>query len=106
MIASSYSQLGWLAPHSAVVKTTPATIVQPITSSNPEEVKTILLSVAAMRQKIDELAAGQDHLTRDVNIQLQAAKQEILDKISAPSSPGPSAPLRRPAPTAQAARPR
>jgi hypothetical protein len=85
MIASSYPQLGWLAPQSAVVKTGAATVVQPITSPDTEEIKTISLSLATLRQRVDELAASQDQITRNVDTKLQAAKQEILDEISEPS---------------------
>ena len=85
LIASSYPQLDWLAPQSAVVKTAPVTIVQPITSPDPEELKTISLSLAALRQRVDEFAASRDQITRDVDTKVQMAKQEILDKISEPS---------------------
>ena len=96
MIASSYPQLGWLAPQSAA-QTAPAMIVPTITSPDPEELKTISLSLAAMRQRVDELAASQDQITRDINTKLQVAKQEILDKISAPSPQLATAPAHKPA---------
>ncbi|MBO0759127.1 MAG: hypothetical protein J2P54_25070 [Bradyrhizobiaceae bacterium] len=95
MIASSYPQLGWLAPQSADVKTTPATIVQP-TSPDPEDLKAISLELTSMRQRIDEIAASQDQIIRDVNAKLQLAKQEILDKISTPSPELATAPSRNP----------
>jgi hypothetical protein len=85
MIASSYPQLGWLASLSAIAQTAPATIAPPVTSSDPEDLETISLSLGAMRQRVDDLAASQDQITRDITTKLQVAKQEILDKIS--SSP-------------------
>jgi len=46
--------------------------------------------LAAVRQKVDQLAAqvaaGQDQIVRDFTAKLQAAEQDILDKISAPRS--------------------
>jgi hypothetical protein len=85
MIASSYPQLGWLASQSVLAKTAPASITQPITSPDTEELKTISLSLVALRQRFDELAASRDQITRDVDSKLQGAKQEILDRISEPS---------------------
>jgi hypothetical protein len=97
-LASSYPQLGWLAPRSAVVNATSATIVQP-TSTDPEQIKAISLSLTSMRQRIDEIAASQEQTIRDVNTKLQLAKQEILDKISAVPSPElATAPSRNPDP--------
>jgi hypothetical protein len=97
MIASSYQQLGWLAPRSADAQTAPATIMPPITSSNPEDSETISLSLAEMRQRVDELAANQDQVIREITTKLQVAKQEILDKMSAPSPQLATAPPRTPA---------
>lgn len=97
MIARSYPQLGWLAPRSAVAQTAPDTIVPPITSSNPEELETISLSLGAMRQRVDELAANQDQIIREITTKLQVAKQEILDKMPAPSPQLATAPPRPPA---------
>jgi hypothetical protein len=94
-IATSYPQLGWLAPRSAVGKTTPATIVQP-TSPDPEEIKAMSLDLTSMRQRIDEIATSQDQIIREVNTKLQVVKQEILDKISVLSPELTVAPSRNP----------
>jgi uncharacterized protein YfkK (UPF0435 family) len=66
----------------------------PITSSNPEEFETISLGLAEMRQRVDELAANQDQIIREITTKLQVAKQEILDKMSAPSPQLATAPPR------------
>jgi hypothetical protein len=50
-----------------------------------------------VRQKVDLLAAGQAQMTRDFTTKLQAAEQEILDKISVPPSQPAAAPVRKPA---------
>jgi hypothetical protein len=96
MIGSSYPQLGWLAAQPAVAQTTPFTAI----SSGPEELKAVSRSLASMSQRVDQLAAVQDQSVRDISAKLQVAKQEILDKILAPSSPAPPAPPRKPAPAA------
>jgi hypothetical protein len=99
IIANSYPQLGWLAPQSAIARTVPDTIVPPATSPDSQEFKAISLDLAALRQKVDQLAASQQQMTRDFTIGLHAAEQEILDKISVlPSQPA-AAPARKPVPT-------
>jgi hypothetical protein len=94
IIAGSYPQLGWLTPRSADAQNAPATIMPPITSSNPEEFETISLGLAEMRQRVDELAANQDQIIREITTKLQVAKQELLDKMSAPSPQLATAPPR------------
>ena len=115
MIANSSPWLGWLAPQAApVAQSAPAD-----PSPDQEQIKAMLFSLAAVRQRVDQvaaqIAAGQDRLTRgqerttiDIT-KLQAIEQDILDKVSAPASrPAPvAAPAHKPAPLAspsQAAR--
>src|SRR5262249_35392968 len=97
IIAGRYPQLSWLAPQAPAAPPAPATIVPPISSLDPQELKTISSSLAATRQRIDQLAASQDLITRDITTRLQIAKQEIIDKISA-LTPQPAASTRKPAP--------
>jgi hypothetical protein len=97
-IANSYPQLGWLAPEAAVAQTAPATIVPPITSPDQQELKVMSSDLAALRQRVDQIAAGQDRITRDITVKLQAAEQDILDKISAPPSQPAAAPPRKSVP--------
>jgi hypothetical protein len=96
-VASSYPQLGWLAPQAAIAQTIPDTIAPPVPSPDQQELKTISLGVAALRQRVDQLAAGQAQIARDFTTKLQAAEQDILDKIS-PAPPPAAAPARRPVP--------
>lgn len=104
MIAKSSPQLGWLAPQAAAVAQTAYNIVsptEPAPSPDVQQLRTMSLSLAAMRQSVDQLAAqlaaGQQQMTRDI-AKLQAADQEILDKISAPPPRPVAAPARKPAP--------
>jgi hypothetical protein len=69
-IANSYPQLGWLAPEAAVAQTAPATIVPPITSPDQQELKAMSSDLAALRQRVDQIAAGQDRITRDITVKL------------------------------------
>jgi hypothetical protein len=94
IIVGRYPQLAWLAPQATVAPSAPAMIVPPISSFDLQELKTISSSLATMRQRMDQLAASQDQITRDIAARLQVTKQEILDKISTPS---PAAAARKPA---------
>jgi len=100
IIANLSPQLGWLAPQAAVAQTAGATTAAATASLDQQEVNAMSLNLAAVRQRVDQLAAqiaaGQEQMTRDFTIKLQAAEQGILEKISAPL-PQP-APVRRPAP--------
>ena len=97
MISNTYPQLGWLAPqpaaaHAAVAPATP--------SPDPQELKAMSVGLAAVRQRVDQIAAqvaaSQDQITRDITAQVQAVEQDILNKISAPPPRPDAAPVRRP----------
>jgi hypothetical protein len=95
MIASSFPQLGWLAPQAAVAQTVAGTIMPAIGSLDEQELKAISLDLAAVRQKVDQLAADQEQMARDFT----AKVQNVLDKISMLSVQSPAAPVRKPAPS-------
>lgn len=108
IIASSYPQLGWLAPQAAAAQAAPTTIAAATASLDQQELKTVALGLAAVRQRVDQLAAqvaaGQEQMTRDFTAKLQAVEQDILDKISQPAPQPAAAPARKPVPPpAQAA---
>jgi hypothetical protein len=98
MVASKYPQLGWLAPEAAVAQTAPETIVPGASSPDPQELKAISLGLAAVRQRVDQLAAGQEQMTRVFTTKVQTAEQNILDKISASPPQPAAAPARKPVP--------
>jgi hypothetical protein len=104
MIASSYPQLGWLAPQSAFAETAPEKIAPnaPVNTSDAPELRSILINVATLRQSVDQLAAqflaSQQQMASDI-AKLRAAEQDIFDKISSAPPPRPAvAPARKPAP--------
>jgi hypothetical protein len=72
--------------------------VPPIASADPREIKAMSLGLAAVRQRVDELTVSQDQITREITMRLEAAKREILDKISVLSPPPAAPPVRKPAP--------
>lgn len=96
IISKRYPQLAWLAPQAPAALPAPAAVVPPIGAADPQELKTMSLGLAAVRQRVDKLTAGQDQISQDLAMKLQAAKQEILDKISVLSPP--PAPARKPGP--------
>jgi hypothetical protein len=101
MIASSSPQLGWLAPQAALVAQTAPNMIAPAAPTAPspdrQQLNATSLSLAALRQSVDQLAAGQEQMTRDIT-KLRAAEQDILDKITAPPPRPAAAPARKPVP--------
>jgi hypothetical protein len=82
-VAGSYPQLSWLAPRAAAAQGTDAPSAL---SAEQQDIKALTLSLAAMRQRVDQLAAqiaaGQDQMTRDISARVQAAQRDILDRIA------------------------
>jgi hypothetical protein len=99
-IARSSPQLGWLAPQAAALAQNASETVAPTEPAAPspdlQELKAMLLDLAAVRQSVDQLAdqvaSGHRQIAGDIAT-LQAAQQAILRKISAPP-PRQAAPAR------------
>ena len=126
MIASWVQQLGWTKPLSGpenaavrpampeppqaapVAQTAPQTIAPkaPVAPSiDPEQVQQITRSLAALRQTVEQIAAAQDQIAREIK-QVLAANVELLSKIPAPPPQPPAAPTRKamPAPPPSSSR--
>jgi type II secretory pathway component PulM len=101
MLASASPRLGWLAPQAAPVARTAPDVIAPTAPAAPsrdqQQLNAMSLSLAAVRQSVDQLAAGQEQMTLDIT-KLQTATQGILDKISAPPPRPVGATTRKPAP--------
>jgi hypothetical protein len=107
MIASWVQQLGWTKPSAPVMlraapvaQTAPETVVPkaPAASSlDLQQGQQIALHLAALRQTVEQIAAGQDKMVRDIN-KLLVADVELLLKIPAPPPQPPAAPARKPIP--------
>ncbi len=100
MIANSFPQLGWLAPQAtSLAQTAPDAPAAPALSPEALQLKAVALGFTALRQSMDQLtaqvAAGQQQVARDV-AKLQAANQDILQRISTPPAHPVSAPARKP----------
>src|SRR5262249_40210273 len=102
-IASWIEQLGWTkleeTPKAApVVEAVAARKAPAAPSIDPEQMQQLTRSRPALRQAVDQLAASQDQMSREIE-RLQKADVEILAKIPAPPPPRPiAAPARKPPP--------
>jgi hypothetical protein len=93
MIASWVQQLGWTKSPAGSEKTAaPVTQTAPTTPSlDAEKVQQTAQILVAMRETVQELAAGQKQVTREID-KLESAVMEILEKIPAPPPQPPGAP--------------
>jgi small-conductance mechanosensitive channel len=96
LIAGSYPQLAWLSPRAAAAQASGGTA----TPDRPadSQLQELSLGLAAVRQRVDQLAFQQEQMTRDISSRVQTAERDILDKIAAaqPKPPEVTA-ARRPA---------
>src|SRR5467141_1493836 len=119
MIASSYPQLGWLAPQAAPGAQNASDMIAPAAPAAPppdqQQLNAMSLDLDAVRQSIDRIAAsittsqeqimhsverltaGQEQMTREIT-KLQETEQYILYKNSESPPPPAPAPARARAP--------
>jgi hypothetical protein len=101
MIASSYPILDWLAPQGEALaqpgRDMLAAPASAIPSPNAQQLDAVSLALGVLRQRVDQLAAGQQRMAGDI-AKLEAAEQDILNKISAPPPRPAAAPARKPVP--------
>jgi hypothetical protein len=120
MIANWVERLGWMPPtgsaNTAVQLSAPETTTRmskaPVAPSpDLQQVQQIEANIAAvrqavereladMRETVDQLAAGQNQMVREIT-KLQAASEQILEKIPSPPAQRPAAPARKPTPIAR-----
>jgi hypothetical protein len=105
MIASWVQQLGWTkSPAGSEKIAAPVAQTAPTTSLDSEKVQQTAQNLVAVRETVQELAAGQKQVMREID-KLESAVMEILEKIPAPPPQPPGAPARKPIsmpPTARA----
>ncbi len=105
MIASWVRQLGWTpdAPQPALAAQTAPATAAPMAASpalDLQQVQQIARDLAKVRQAVEQLAASQGRVARDI-ANLQAADQEILQTISAPRPRSATVPAHIPMPVGQ-----
>ncbi len=105
MIARWVERLGWTAPlagsekqAAAVAQTAPAAPF-----IDPEKVEQMARDLATLRQTVEQLAAGQDQMTRVIG-RLESAVTELIVKIPEPPPQAPAAPARKPTPAPPSSR--
>ncbi len=116
MAAAAYpEQLGWLRPLATPARSVGATAqapaTAPVATPDQQQLAAVSLSLAGVRQRVEELAAqvasnqqqvaaSQQNMVTEIG-RLQASEQDILAKLAAPPRPPrPAAPARKPAPLA------
>ena len=86
---------------SSVAQTAPGNVAPkaPATVSlDPDQLQQITESLTTLRQTVEQLAAGQDQITRVIG-RLETAVAELIVKIPEPPPQPPVAPARKPTPT-------
>jgi hypothetical protein len=114
MVASWAAQQGWPLPWlsreadefnpptpgaAPVARAVPETVTPAVPSLDQQRLAAITDGLAAMRQRIEQLAAGQEQMAGDI-AKLQAAEQEIRHQIAAAPPRPAAAPAGKPAPAA------
>ena len=99
MIAGWVQQLGWTkAPGGSEKQAAPVAQTAPaIPSLDPEQVQRMARDLTAMRETVQELAAGQNQMAREI-AKLESAVVDILMKMPEPPPQPPAAPARKPTP--------
>jgi hypothetical protein len=89
--------LGWTKPPAGSEKQAlPVAQIAPSAPSiDAEKVQQLTQSLAVLRQTVEQLAAGQDQMTRVIG-RLESAVTELIVKIPEPAPQPPAAPARKP----------
>jgi hypothetical protein len=98
--------VGWTKPPASPEKVAPdavATTAPPATSIDPAQAQQIAQSLAALRETVEQIAAGQDQTSREI-ARVESAVAELILKIPEPSAQPPVAPERKPVPVTPSSR--
>ena len=110
---TSWVPVGWTKPPAGsekqvvpVAQTAPQNVAPkaPTTASlDPEQLQQITQSLTTLRETVEQLAAGQDQMTRVIG-RLETAVTELIMKIPEPPPQPPAAPARKPTPVSPPSR--
>jgi hypothetical protein len=97
--------LGWTKPPAGSEKQAlPVAQIAPSAPSiDAEKIQQLTQSLAVLRQTVEQLAAGQDQMTRVIG-RLESAVTELIVKIPEPPPQPPAAPARKPTPAPPSSR--
>ena len=106
MIASWVQQLGWTkSPAGSEKQVAPVAQTAPAAPSiDPGQVQQMARDLATLRQTVEQFAAGQDQMARQIT-RLESAVAEVIVKMPAPPPQPPAAPARKPTPIARPSSP-
>ena len=93
--AGTPDQTASVAVPDPVAPTTPSA-----PSADPQRIEAIIASLAAMREKVDQMAAAQEQMASDI-AKLKAGEQEIRQRISTATPRSAAVPPSKPAPPPQ-----
>ena len=99
MIASAIQQVGWTTPVGPE-PTAPETVTSKASSAaslDPVQVEQMVQSFGTLRQAVEQLAASQDELKRDI-VQMHSVLIDVLVKVPEPPRQPPAAAGRKPVP--------
>jgi hypothetical protein len=93
--------VGWTKPPASPEKIAPEAVASskapPAPSVDPAQVQQIAQSLAALRETVEQIAAGQDQTSREM-ARVESAVAELILKFPEPSAQPPAAPARKPPP--------
>ena len=98
--------VGWTKPPASPEKVAPETVAPkapPAASVDPAQVQQIAQSLAALRQSVEQIAAGQDQTSREM-ARVEAAVAELILKVPEPSAQPPAASEPKPVPVPPSSR--
>ena len=96
MIASAIQEVGWTTPANPEppAPETVASKAPSATSLDPAQVQQMVQSLATLRQTVEQMAAGQDELKRDI-VQMHSVLIDVLVKMPEPLRQPPAAAERK-----------
>jgi cell division protein FtsB len=105
MIATSIQWIGWTKPPAGPEKQAPSVAqTAPTTASlDRGQVQQMTQNLATLRQTVEQLAAGQDQMAREI-ARSEAAVAELIAKIPEPPTQPSVAPARKPTPVPPSSR--
>jgi hypothetical protein len=93
--------VGWTKPPASPEKIAPEPVASsrapPAPSVDPAQVQQIAQSLAALRETVEQIAAGQDQTSREM-ARVESAVAELILKFPEPSAQPPAAPEHKPVP--------
>ena len=98
--------VGWTKPPASPEKNAPDTVASkapPVPSIDPAQAQQIAQSLAALRETVEQIAAGQDQMSREM-ARVESAVAELILNIPEPSAQPPATPERKPVPVPPSSR--